>query len=166
MCAAGAHFSFVILYKIGSGRWENFVHIDEALFFKKVLTKPGKCVILYIVKNKGHSPGKRSTMNTNAILIALIARYESIAFTNNYIMGFTYKGAVYAVTCTGLRFGMGGFQGRRLAQGDMLPLRSPVPDLPDLDRRRLISKPASAPTSTAAALPSWIRRSHPASRST
>lgn len=45
-------------------------------------------------------------MNTNAILIALIARYESIAFTNNYIMGFTYKGAVYAVTCTGLRFGI------------------------------------------------------------
>lgn len=42
----------------------------------------------------------------NAILIALIARYESRAFTNNYIYGFIYKGAVYAVTCTGLRFGI------------------------------------------------------------
>ena len=42
----------------------------------------------------------------NAILICLIARYESIAFTNTYVYGFIYKGAVYAVTCTGLRFGI------------------------------------------------------------
>ena len=49
--------------------------------------------------------------------------------------------AVMGSRSTGLRFGMGGFQGRRLAQGDMLPLRSPVPDLPDLDRRRLPSRP-------------------------
>lgn len=45
-------------------------------------------------------------MNKNAILIALIARYESRAFTHNYIMGFIYKGAVYAVTCIGLKFGI------------------------------------------------------------
>ena len=51
------------------------------------------------------NPRKRYTMN-NAILIALIARYESRAFTNIYIYGFIYKGAVYAVTCTGLRFGI------------------------------------------------------------
>lgn len=45
-------------------------------------------------------------MNKNAILIALIARYETRAFTHNYIMGFIYKGAVYAVTCIGLKFGI------------------------------------------------------------
>ena len=49
--------------------------------------------------------------------------------------------AVMGSRSTGLRFGMGGFQGRRLAQGDMLPLRRPVPDLEDLDRRRLSSRP-------------------------
>ena len=42
----------------------------------------------------------------NAILICLIARYEAKAFTNTYVYGFIYKGAVYAVTCTGLRFGI------------------------------------------------------------
>lgn len=45
-------------------------------------------------------------MNRTAILIALIARYESRAFTHNYIMGFIYKGAVYAVTTRGLSFGI------------------------------------------------------------
>ena len=42
---------------------------------------------------------------------------------------------------TGLRFGVGGFQGRKIARGDMLPLRNPIVDLPDLDCRRLISRP-------------------------
>lgn len=42
----------------------------------------------------------------NAILTALISRYESKAYTHNYIMGFTYKGAVYAMTCIGLRSGI------------------------------------------------------------
>ena len=45
-------------------------------------------------------------MNKTAILIALIARYTSRAFTHNYIMGFIYKGAVYAMTCHGLNFGI------------------------------------------------------------
>ncbi len=52
--------------------------------------------------------------------------------------------AVMGSRSTGLRFGLGGFQGRRLVQGDLLPFRSPVPDLPDLDSRRLISKPVYA----------------------
>lgn len=43
---------------------------------------------------------------TNAILIALIARYNSKAFTHNYIMGFTYNGKVYYVRQTGLSFGI------------------------------------------------------------
>ena len=42
---------------------------------------------------------------------------------------------------TGLRFGVGGLEGRRLAKGDTLKLRAPVPDLPDLPRRRLTSRP-------------------------
>lgn len=43
---------------------------------------------------------------TNPILIALIARYESKAFTHNYIYGFTYKGYVYSYKAVGLSFGM------------------------------------------------------------
>lgn len=42
----------------------------------------------------------------NAILIFLIARYESKAYTHTYIFGFIYKGNVYAVVCNGLAFGI------------------------------------------------------------
>lgn len=42
---------------------------------------------------------------------------------------------------TGLRFSIGGLDGRRLMRGDILKLRAPVPDLPDLPRRRLTSMP-------------------------
>ncbi len=42
---------------------------------------------------------------------------------------------------TGLRFGVGGFNGRKLSRGDVLPLRAPVADLPGIECRRLISKP-------------------------
>lgn len=45
-------------------------------------------------------------MNKNAILIALLARYASKAFTHNYIMGFIYKGVVYSMTCVGLTYGI------------------------------------------------------------
>ena len=43
-------------------------------------------------------------MTTN--LINLIARYNSIAFTHNYVMGFTYEGNVYAINAVGLTFGI------------------------------------------------------------
>lgn len=43
---------------------------------------------------------------TNAILINLIARYNSKAFTHNYIMGFTFNDAVYYVEQVGLSFGV------------------------------------------------------------
>ncbi len=42
---------------------------------------------------------------------------------------------------TGMRFAVGGFKGRRLAAGDVLPLRAPVPDLPNFQCRRLITMP-------------------------
>ncbi len=42
---------------------------------------------------------------------------------------------------TGMRFGLGGFNGRKLSRGDVLPLRAPVADLPGIECRRLISKP-------------------------
>ena len=43
---------------------------------------------------------------SNAILMNLISRYESVAYTNNYIYGFTYKSFVYYVETTGLKFGI------------------------------------------------------------
>lgn len=43
-------------------------------------------------------------MTTN--LINLIARYNSIAFTHNYVMGFTYEGNIYAINAVGLTFGI------------------------------------------------------------
>ena len=42
---------------------------------------------------------------------------------------------------TGMRFGVGGFNGRKLARGDVIPLRAPVADLPGIECRRLLSKP-------------------------
>ena len=54
---------------------------------------------------------------------------------------------------TGLRFGVGGFEGRKLARGDMLPLRNPVVDLPDLDCRRLISRPVFSKHTVLRAIP-------------
>ena len=42
----------------------------------------------------------------NATLISLLARYNSIAFTHLYILGFIYKGNVYAVWTVGLTFGI------------------------------------------------------------
>lgn len=42
----------------------------------------------------------------NAMTVSLVNRYNSIAFTHNYIMGFTYKGNVYAVKQVGLSFGI------------------------------------------------------------
>ena len=54
---------------------------------------------------------------------------------------------------TGLRFGVGGFEGRKLARGDMLPLRAPVPDLPDLVCRRLISRPVFGKHNVLRAIP-------------
>ena len=41
----------------------------------------------------------------NSILTSLISRYESKAFTNNYIFGFIYKGFVYMYKSEGLTFG-------------------------------------------------------------
>lgn len=43
---------------------------------------------------------------SNVILMNLISRYESVAYTNNYIYGFTYKSFVYYVETTGLKFGV------------------------------------------------------------
>jgi len=43
---------------------------------------------------------------TNAILINLIARYNSKAYTHNYIYGFTYKNFIYYVEFVGLTFGI------------------------------------------------------------
>lgn len=43
---------------------------------------------------------------TNAILVNLIARYNSKAFTHNYIYGFTYKDSVYYTESIGLSFGI------------------------------------------------------------
>ena len=43
---------------------------------------------------------------TNSILINLIARYNEVAFTHNYIYGFTYKDAVYYTESVGLSFGI------------------------------------------------------------
>lgn len=40
------------------------------------------------------------------ILISLISRYESAAFTHNYIYGFTYKKLVYSYKGAGLSFGI------------------------------------------------------------
>ncbi len=42
---------------------------------------------------------------------------------------------------TGMRFGVGGFNGRKLSRGDVLPLRAPVADLPGIECRRLPSRP-------------------------
>ncbi|MCR5683727.1 MAG: biotin-dependent carboxyltransferase family protein [Clostridiales bacterium] len=42
---------------------------------------------------------------------------------------------------TGLRFAVGGFNGRKLKMGDQLKLRAPVPDLPNFQCRRLTSMP-------------------------
>ena len=42
---------------------------------------------------------------------------------------------------TGMRFGVGGLDGRKLMRGDMLKLRDPASDLPDLPSRRLTSAP-------------------------
>ena len=42
----------------------------------------------------------------NATLINLLARYNSIAFTHLYILGFIYNGNVYAVWTVGLTFGI------------------------------------------------------------
>lgn len=42
----------------------------------------------------------------NAILISLIARYESRAYAHTYIMGFIYKGVVYELVVHGLTFGI------------------------------------------------------------
>ena len=43
---------------------------------------------------------------SNVILMNLISRYESVAYTNNYIYGFTYKSFVYYIETTGLKFGV------------------------------------------------------------
>lgn len=43
---------------------------------------------------------------TNAILVNLIARYETKAYTNNYVFGFTYNGFVYYLEKAGLSFGI------------------------------------------------------------
>lgn len=45
-------------------------------------------------------------MNKTAILLALIARYNSKAYTHNYIYGFIYEGCVYMMEGTGLSFGI------------------------------------------------------------
>ncbi len=42
---------------------------------------------------------------------------------------------------TGMRFGLGGFEGRKLAAGDVIKLRAPVPDLPNFQCRRLPTLP-------------------------
>ena len=42
---------------------------------------------------------------------------------------------------TGMRFAVGGYNGRRLAAGDVLKLRAPVPDLPNFQCRRLTAMP-------------------------
>ena len=42
---------------------------------------------------------------------------------------------------TGIRFALGGYNGRRLAAGDRLQLRAPVPDLPNFQCRRLTTMP-------------------------
>ena len=42
---------------------------------------------------------------------------------------------------TGLRFSVGGFNGRKLSRGDVLPLRAPAADLPEIECRRLPTKP-------------------------
>jgi len=42
----------------------------------------------------------------NTILINLIARYNALAFTHNYIMGFSYEGNIYAYSCVGLSCGI------------------------------------------------------------
>lgn len=49
---------------------------------------------------------ERTVFLMNAMLINLIARYNSIAFTHNYIMGFAYKGNIYAAKTVGLSFGI------------------------------------------------------------
>lgn len=42
----------------------------------------------------------------NTMLINLIARYNAHAFTHDYIMGFAYKGNIYAIETVGLSFGI------------------------------------------------------------
>lgn len=41
-----------------------------------------------------------------SMLINLISRCTALAYTHDYIMGFTYKGAVYKYTCLGLGAGI------------------------------------------------------------
>lgn len=43
---------------------------------------------------------------TNAILVNLISRYETVAYTHNYVFGFTYNGIIYYLEKAGLSFGI------------------------------------------------------------
>ena len=69
-------------------------------FFEKGLTTPVLYGIIYTEVKE------RTVFLMNAMLINLIARYNSIAFTHNYIMGFAYKGNIYAAKTVGLSFGI------------------------------------------------------------
>ena len=40
------------------------------------------------------------------VLISLISRYNALAFTHNYIMGFTYNDGIYAYNAIGLGAGI------------------------------------------------------------
>ena len=43
---------------------------------------------------------------TSPVLISLVSRYNVLAFTHNYIMGFTYKDGIYVYNAVGLGAGI------------------------------------------------------------
>ena len=71
--------------------------------FRILLTNRFKRGIIYIEVKERKSI---KMTESNVILMNLISRYESVAYTNNYIYGFTYKSFVYYIETTGLKFGV------------------------------------------------------------
>ena len=43
---------------------------------------------------------------TSPVLISLVSRYNALAFTHNYIMGFTYNDRIYVYNAVGLGAGI------------------------------------------------------------
>ena len=68
-------------------------------FLKKTLAIMLRMWYLIITENKEHHMKGVNKMTQNTALhMSLINRYNAVAFTQNYIWGFTFKGNVYMAT--------------------------------------------------------------------
>ena len=64
-------------------------------------------MLLYKRSKGGSTPIEKDLFYMiSSILISLISRYNALAFTHNYIMGFTYNDGIYVYNAVGLGAGI------------------------------------------------------------